>query len=592
MVGPVLYQEMLLGGRRGRQRVFRYVLAGWLLLLFVGAYWNYAIRSGYIGRLLNSGVPVEGRAAGAFADSLLEILLVQQLFLVLLATPALTAGAITDEKATGTLQYLFAADLTPWEIVVGKLLGRVAQVAVLSVCALPFLAFVGVFAGVPLPLLAAVVVVLFLPAFTVGAVSLLASVWSRQTRDAVLGVYIVGIAGFLALRYLGGLDYVNPLYALEPVWAGGSVTEVVVRLPALFITWGAVGAGCLALAGWRLHGAYLRQLEGQGRPKKPRWWRARRAAIGDEPIRWKERHVEGIAPLAALRRVPRWLGMVLVAATTILASLGILATSGRLSARQLLDHVRDLRLEDLWASFPGAADGFVVQGLVAMALATFIVGIRCSGAVTGERERQTWEALLLTPLPTNLLIRSKLWGIIGATYPYLLSYAAPALLLACVGGPHCVIVTASLLLGTWLGMAFMGAAGLFCSVRAKTSWRSLLGTMFMGYVGGFFMFVVSMPVILIVWVLLLLLFWVIDQYLGTGIAQGFLGGFGPFAIGSYLVILGLFILLTWYFVKDSEQYVADRERIRHWKDEPVVRPRRRAGIRAPSVSEGSTGTPR
>jgi len=48
----------------------------------------------------------------------------------------------------------------------------------------------------------------------------------------------------------------------------------------------------------------LKQLEGEGRPRRPRWWRARRTPVSDEPIRWKERHVDGLAPLAMLRPHP------------------------------------------------------------------------------------------------------------------------------------------------------------------------------------------------------------------------------------------------------------------------------------------------
>ena len=36
MVGPVLYLEILLGGRRGRQFAFRWIYAGWIVVqLFV-----------------------------------------------------------------------------------------------------------------------------------------------------------------------------------------------------------------------------------------------------------------------------------------------------------------------------------------------------------------------------------------------------------------------------------------------------------------------------------------------------------------------------------------------------------------------------
>src|SRR5262245_65067776 len=112
MIGPVLQQELLLGGRRGRQAVFRRIYTGWLVLLFLFFYWLYLINSNYIGYHLVNGAELDPSAAGSFAANLLQWLLIHQLFLVLFATPALVAGAITDEKAGGTLQYLLTADLT------------------------------------------------------------------------------------------------------------------------------------------------------------------------------------------------------------------------------------------------------------------------------------------------------------------------------------------------------------------------------------------------------------------------------------------------------------------------------------------------
>src|SRR5439155_21955289 len=51
---------------------------------------------------------------------------------------------------------------------------------------------------------------------------------------------------------------------------------------------------------------------------------------------------------------------------------------------------------------------------------------------------------------------------------------------------------------TLVAMAFVGAAGLWCSVRSKSSWRSLLSTLGITYVGGFILFCVLSPIIGIV----------------------------------------------------------------------------------------------
>jgi hypothetical protein len=230
-----------------------------------------------------------------------------------------------------------------------------------------------------------------------------------------------------------------------------------------------------------------------------------------------------------------------------------------------------------------AGRGFFWQGVVVMLVASLVVGVRCSGAVSGERERQTWEALLLTPLETRELIRGKLWGIIGASYPYLLAYAVPAVLLSLLGdvGADVGAVAWTLIwLGvTWLATYYMGAAGLWCSTRSRSSWRSLLGTLGFGYVAGFILFAATTPIILLVaWIIVLILM-MIDWWLRqntAGTAMRILGNyFTSLQFACCLVLAGIFFGAARFFLAAAEKRVADRERTRAWKDEPVYRPRRR-----------------
>src|SRR5262245_61229808 len=154
-----------------------------------------------------------------------------------------------------------------------------------------------------------------------------------------------------------------------------------------------------------------------------------------------------------------------------------------------------------------------------MLLASLVVGIRCSGAVSGERERQTWEALLLTPLTSRQLIRGKLWGIIGSSYLYLLAYAVPALGFAAIAGPTAFFWTALWLAVTWLAMYFIGATGIWCSVRSRGSWRSLLWTLGIGYVGGAFVYIITSPVIFLLAVFIVLGLMLVDYYLQTSLGS-------------------------------------------------------------------------
>lgn len=589
MTGSVFYLEMLLGSRRGKQYIFRWIYAGWLLLQFIFF---------YLLSLLQAG----GGLAAPFDDSFLRMFVVQQLFLILLATPAFVAGAVTDEKTRGTLQYLLTADLTPGEIVLGKLLGRLAQVAMLVLSGLPVLCFSGIFGGLDLLMLTSAMAVSFLAMFAIGAASILASVWNRQTRDAVLSLYAIGGLGYFAWwgirawaessgkpagtllgRIDGLLKHFDPIYVLEPAWGDHNLKGLLGRLFVAALLWGSIGGVCLVLAVCRLRMSYVRQLENEGRKKKKlRWWQARRSEVSDDPVRWKERQIEGLAPLSVLRRIPTWVGVIAVYILTVFSSVCILWSS--LSSQDVLQTAlhriarADLTgLVYLWEHMGSASDAFRAQAMLVMLLASLVVGIRCSGAVSGERERQTWEALLLTPLETRQLIRGKLWGIIGASYPFLAAYAIPAMFLALVGGPAAWIWTVLWLPVTWLAMYYVGAAGIWCSVRSKSSWRSLLGTLGFCYVGGFIIYGPLFIILFIVAGIFLLFLSILDNILGLNLIRS---APGPWFLKSYffamcLGLAGLFWLLAWFFIRDAEKRVSELERTRHWKYDPNVRFRQR-----------------
>ena len=95
-----------------------------------------------------------------------------------------------------------------------------------------------------------------------------------------------------------------------------------------------------------------------------------------------------------------------VALAATVASGSILLSHLTVPAGQLWEALRELDVDGLIAvldSITPAGEEFYWQGFAVMLLAALLLGVRCSGAVTGERERQTWEALLLTPLETRTI---------------------------------------------------------------------------------------------------------------------------------------------------------------------------------------------
>src|SRR5262249_43922461 len=129
-------------------------------------------------------------AIGPLVHITLRVFIAQQFLLLILATPAFVAGAITDEKSRGTLQHLLTTDLTSWEIIVGKYLGRIIQVGLLVLVGCPLICFIGGFGKVSVSSFLCMLLVACTLMFLLGSLSIWASVRCRQTREAVLRVYL------------------------------------------------------------------------------------------------------------------------------------------------------------------------------------------------------------------------------------------------------------------------------------------------------------------------------------------------------------------------------------------------------------------
>lgn len=407
--------------------------------------------------------------------------LAEHFFFLLIATPAFLAGAIADERMQGTLPYLLTADLTPWDIVAGKLLGRLSLVGLVSIAGWPLLGAIGGYGKLPLSAFGSLALLSILLLFLLGAVSLWASVRRRQTRDAALSVYlwfgVIPLFGWSFLHW--GLPYVmpfvgsttprgkwilqtaeqlaclNPLHVLAPAWYVNDLAEFGRRLAILLPVYVGVGTLALGAAVWRLRPTMERDYAGsmirRGR---------RRVAleVDDDPIRWKE-SLGG-------RRLWRWMGVVM---------------SGGLAAAATWWVTTQQDGNSYWIPAPNEPLLFLAPGLATAFFLSLIAGIRASGSVSSERERKTWESVLITPLDTWDLVVDKQMGTVDFLFPFFVATTLPSISLALRSGRVAVLFTVVAAFLSWVSIRYMAATGVWCSVRAKTSWRSLITTFASGY---------------------------------------------------------------------------------------------------------------
>jgi ABC-type transport system involved in multi-copper enzyme maturation permease subunit len=169
---PLLGKELLEQSAQKRMYVLRVTYA---LVLF-GAFCFYYVRN-----LAGGSVLALGRGLGPFS-----FLVTTQLITIFLFLPPIMAGTIAQEKERDTLGLLFLTDLTPWELILQKYLGRLIPMLTLLFLSLPLLAVAYSLGGVSISVLCFSAVTLFLTCLVVGALALECSAHEATTFQALV----------------------------------------------------------------------------------------------------------------------------------------------------------------------------------------------------------------------------------------------------------------------------------------------------------------------------------------------------------------------------------------------------------------------
>jgi ABC-type transport system involved in multi-copper enzyme maturation permease subunit len=169
---------------RSRMRTWRSPLAMMVYVLLIAGL-GYAMfssmarsNSGFAGSVPNYGL------------TLFKYLVVFQMVLITLVTPALTAGAISSERERQTIDLLFVTRIPPFSIIWGKLLASMSFVVLLLLLSVPIFSLVFLFGGIELDQVLYSFLVTIVAALALGLIGIAFSTWLRRTLAATVASYM------------------------------------------------------------------------------------------------------------------------------------------------------------------------------------------------------------------------------------------------------------------------------------------------------------------------------------------------------------------------------------------------------------------
>jgi ABC-type transport system involved in multi-copper enzyme maturation permease subunit len=388
-----------------------------------------------------------------------------QLTLVFLTAPAATAGAVCQDKASGTLTQMLLTDLSDVEIVFGKLAARVLPMIGLVCCALPVLALATLLGGIDPEAVTGVFLISTSVAIFGCTLAFTLSIWGTKPYEVLLATYAFFAVWMLAVpvvRFFGWLWRYPPLpawptvtnpyaLALAPYAQPGRFTLVdsVVLSSGLAL----ISLALVVIAITRIRVVTVRRADAPASPCRSRGglaarldrlaFRSNRAASLDRnPVLWYETHRQ--QPSAWIRSLIRVYFAMAIGFTLIAID----------------DTFRGI------SSFRGWLPAFVVAFQVAMSLPLLIVA--ATTALVEERVRGSLDVLLTTPISSRSIVLTKWWSVYRRV-PLLL--ALPALMAAVLAWMSGEWLTAALLV-----LFILSSAAFWTSIGlAISAWVPRLG---------------------------------------------------------------------------------------------------------------------
>lgn len=507
LVGPLFFYDVLRLARRGRGTALR-ALYGVALLVALAVVYAQRFPQHDLLALSDDGGPyVSLHQQARFAQTFATTLLLLQNVAVLALTPAYLAGAVAEEKEKKTLALLFTTALTDREIVLGKMLGRLAHIGGVLLVGLPVLSLAQLWGGVDVRVLLAGFAVTALTLLSVGAICLFCSVTANTVLSATVGAYVASaLLGFGCLCQGGGFAFSPISFVVEldkktshgddpaasspspSAGAGGAGADDLGAVALEMVTYYAIVHGAIAFFGVAWAVSQLRPSDerlmgprpadplpaGEGPPRLPSATDLAEAAgiyrpsppVGDDGLFWKEVLQGSGREAPRLRRelaIPATVAVIAAVALWVAVGLQSMSDPPGWPATRWRDATRDI------------INPMVrVCAAILLTVACLGVGFRAAGCVSRERDRRTLDGLLALPLTRADVLWAKWLGSVLRTRHLLYWLVVVWCVGVCTGALHPLAVPLVALTAA-AHVAFIASLGVWVSLAARsTLWANFM----------------------------------------------------------------------------------------------------------------------
>lgn len=460
---PVFFLDLVRTARRGRPMVLRSVYAGALLIMIFWAYCSWFAERGGGMREVFGGGSLRFDETPQFATHIFNKFMVVQFAVVLLLTPLFTAGAIAEEKDRRTLDFLLTTHLQNHEIVLGKLVSRLAGMFMVILTGLPVLGFIQLLGGVdPNQLLVGFAMTL-LTMLSLGSLSIYLSIRSPRPLDAIFATYFWTALYLVVSPCAPIVNLGNPVllfFLSQDVWTKGNPLQLT-SIDILFVYTlfhGTITILCLRMSikwfrFWNAEAASPKKTEKPSRfengPRRPL------PPVFNRPILWKELEVDHDYNFNSRH-------LFVMPLAIIVAHPVILTLVNRYSETKL--------------SLSEQMNGWMrLLGTPLCCIMFFAVAFSAAGKISREREQRTLDSLLTTPLDRFEILCDKWLGSILCMRWLCLGIGSVWLMGFLTGGLH-ILAVFSLLLACVVYVAFLAALGMYFSTTCPSTLRATLFT--------------------------------------------------------------------------------------------------------------------